>query len=136
MVLYCNVIWSLSIIVCCIYIGTKVNQNLGDFNSSPSSSKMKSSPEMKFISVVILFVTIFNVAKDSYLPSLVLDSRLAPCSTKTLVTSILPQEAAKWRTVLKSNSFLYFYFLWLFSNLLMILPSFIVLSIKIGTLFY
>ena len=89
--LYCNVIWSLSIIVCSNDIGTKVNQNLGDFNFSSISSIMKSSTEIKFISLVILFVTIFKVTKVSYSPSLSLASKLASCSTKNLVTSMCPQ---------------------------------------------
>ena len=46
--LLCNVIWSLSIIVCSNDIGTKVNQNLGDFNFSKISSNMKSRPKIKF----------------------------------------------------------------------------------------
>ena len=53
--LNCKVIWSFSIIVSSNDIGTKVNENLGDFNFSAISSPMKSSPEIKFISLIILF---------------------------------------------------------------------------------
>ena len=84
--MYCKVIWSISLIVCSNDIGTKLYQNLGDFNVSSVSSTMKSSPEIKFISLVLLFVTIFKVANDSYHPLLALASKLAPCSAKNLMT--------------------------------------------------
>ena len=57
---YSKIIWSVSLIVCSNDIGTKLYQNLGYFNVSSVSSTMKSSPEIKFISLVILFADYFQ----------------------------------------------------------------------------
>ena len=70
-------------------------QKLGDINVSFISSAMKSSPEIKFIKLVLLFVTIFKVAKDSYHPLLALASMLAPFERRTFTSSVDPSLAAK-----------------------------------------
>ena len=56
---------------------------------------MKSSPDIKFISLVILFVTILKVANDSYIPLSWISSKLLPYdSTSCLTLSRSPSLAA------------------------------------------
>ena len=72
------------------------DQNLDDINESTTSSPMKGSPEIKFISLVFLMAIISKVADDFYLPqSSWISSKLLPYdSTSCLTLSRSPSLAA------------------------------------------
>ena len=63
------------------------DQNLDDINESTTSSPMKGSPEIKFISLVFLMAIISKVADDFYLPqSSWISSKLLPYNSISCLT--------------------------------------------------